>query len=243
MELVVKKNIDELSFGLAGWISAYIDKNLKEKKNFSFVLSGGTTPEKLYQLLASGEFRDKIDWTKLHFFWGDERYVPYSDERNNARMAFEKLLSHVPVKKEQVHIIQTDREPAVAAADYEKLLHRYFPLAGPTFDLVLLGMGDNAHTLSLFPGYNAVMEKKQWVRSFYLEEQQMHRITLTAPVVNAASAVVFFVSGAAKAPALQQVIEGKYDPTVYPAQVIQPLSGKLYWWVDEAAAKNLTYKK
>jgi 6-phosphogluconolactonase len=239
MEIQIAKDLDELSFKVAGWICKYIEKALKKQDRFTIVLSGGNTPKKLYQLLASPAFINRIDWKKIHIFWGDERCVPFTDERNNAGMAFDSLLNHVPVKKENIHIIRTDINPEDAAAEYEKCLHDYFPDRNHTFDLVLLGMGDNAHTLSLFPGYIVVLEKEKWVVSFFLLEQKIQRITLTAPVINAAACIVFLISGADKAASLQQVLSHEYDPNLYPSQIIHPHSGKLYWWVDEAAAVNL----
>ena len=239
MNLIIKKDSDELSKDFAVWVIDYIGKKLQQQPRFTIVLAGGSTPKKLYQLLASDKFKQKIDWSKLHFFWGDERYVPFNDEKNNAKMAFDNLLNHVTVVKESIHIIRTDIEPEASAIEYENLLHYYFPDNNKTFDLVLLGMGDNAHTLSLFPGYDVVNEKKKWVQSFYLEEQKMVRITLTAPVVNAAGCVVFLVSGSDKAAAVQHVLAGEHDPSLYPSQVIQPYNGELYWWIDEAAAADL----
>jgi 6-phosphogluconolactonase len=239
MNLIVKKDNDELSKDFAVWVTDYIEKKLQQQPRFTIVLAGGSTPKKLYRLLASGKLNYKIDWSKLHFFWGDERYVPFTDEKNNAKMAFDNLLNHVPVIKENIHIIRTDIKPEESAVEYEKLLHQYFPDKSKTFDLVLLGMGDNAHTLSLFPGYKIVQEKEKWVRSFYLEEQKIVRITLTAPVVNAAECVVFLVSGGDKAAAMQHVLAGQHDPDLYPSQVIQPFKGNLFWWIDEAAAADL----
>jgi 6-phosphogluconolactonase len=239
MNLIIKKDSDELSRDFAVWITDYIEKKLQQQSRFTIVLAGGSTPKKLYQLLASDKYKKKIDWSKLYFFWGDERYVPFSDEKNNAKMAFDNLLNHVPIIKENIHIIRTDIDPEISVAEYEKLLHQYFPDKSKTFDLVLLGMGDNAHTLSLFPGYKVVQEKEKWVRSFYLEEQKMVRITLTAPVVNAASCVVFLVSGGDKAAAIQHVLTDEHYPDLYPAQVIHPLNGQLCWWLDEAAAADL----
>jgi 6-phosphogluconolactonase len=239
MNLIIKKDSTELSKDFAVWITNYIEEKLKHQPRFTIVLSGGGTPKKLYQLLASDEFKNKIGWSKLHFFWGDERYVPLTYERNNAKMAFDNLLNHVPAVKENIHIIRTDIEAEASAVEYEKLLHEYFPDKEKTFDLVLLGMGDNAHTLSLFPGYEVVQEKGKWVSSFYLQEQKMVRITLTAPVVNAAGYVVFLVSGGDKAAAMQHVLAGEHNPDLYPSQIIQPYSGELYWWIDEAAAADL----
>lgn len=239
MNLIIKKNSDKLSIDFAVWIADYIEKKLQQQPRFTIVLAGGNTPKKLYQLLAAEEFKNKIDWSKLHFFWGDERYVPLTDEKNNAKMVFDNLLNHVAVAKENIHIIRTDIEPELSAIEYEKLLHEYFPDNDKTFDLVLLGMGDNAHTLSLFPGYEVVQEKERWVQSFYLEEQKMVRITLTAPVVNAAGCIVFLVSGSDKAAAVQHVLAGEHEPDLYPSQIIQPFNGELYWWIDEAAAADL----
>ncbi|MBO9635801.1 MAG: 6-phosphogluconolactonase, partial [Chitinophagaceae bacterium] len=187
-------------------------------------------------------YRERIQWEKLHFFWGDERAVPFEDSRNNARMTFEALLNKVPVKKEQIHIMQTDIAPDASAFAYEKILHTYFPAGNQTFDLVLNGMGDDAHTLSLFPGSPAIKEQEAWVTSFWLQAQDMHRITLTAPVVNLAKKVVFLTFGANKANALKHVIEGPANVELYPSQLIQPQSGELHWFVDEAAASELENK-
>ena len=239
MNLIIKKDSNELSKDFAEWLINYINEKLNHQTRFTIVLSGGSTPKKLYRLLASDKFKNKVDWSKLHFFWGDERYVPFTDDRNNAKMAFDNLLNHVPVVKENIHIIRTDIEPETSAIEYEKILHRYFPDKNKTFDLVLLGIGDNAHTLSLFPGYEVVNEQEKWVSSFYLAEQKMFRITLTAPIVNAAGCVVFLVSGGDKAAALQHVLAGEHEPELYPSQVIQPYNGELYWWIDEAAAADL----
>lgn len=239
MNLNVSGDTEQMGKKVADWIVNYIHQTLKKQDRFTIALSGGNTPKKLYQLLASGEYKVKIDWDKLHFFWGDERYVPFDDKGNNARMAFDTLLNHVPVAKEYVHVMRTDLPPDESAEEYEKLLHSYFDRKKHSFDLVLLGLGDNAHTLSLFPGYDVVHEKNKWVRAFYLKEQKMHRITLTAPIVNKSSRVVFLVSGADKAASLYNVLFGQHDPDLYPAQAIQPFNDGLYWFTDEAAAADV----
>ena len=243
MEIIVKKNIDELSKSLADWFVLYVADVLNKQSIFSLCLSGGSTPQKFYQILSTENYRQKIEWAKILFFWGDERAVPFNDEKNNARMAFENFLDLIPVKKEQIHIIPTDMEPADAATAYQQVLQKYFAASRHTFDFVLLGLGDNAHTLSLFPGYDVVHEKKEWVSSFYLKEQNMYRITITAPVINKAAVVAFLVSGADKAMAVQHIIKGKKNASLYPAQVIHPQKGKLYWWLDEAGAKNISIKQ
>jgi len=263
MQLIITKNIDELNWQVAEWITGYINEVLKEHERFTIVLSGGSTPKKLYQLLASNEFKEKIDWGKLHVFWGDERYVPLTDDRNNSKMAFDTLLNYVPVPKSQIHIMQTDIDPEESANEYEKILKEYFPEAASytlqatsdipmtndsrlttndpplTFDLVLLGLGDNVHTLSLFPGEEVIREKNRWVKSVFVKEVNMQRITLTAPIVNLSKRIAFLVSGKDKADAVSHVLLNEYTPDMYPAQIIKPLNGELFWFLDEAAATNL----
>jgi len=239
MNLNISKDSDQLSKRVAEWMVDFIHQTLKKQDRFVIALSGGNTPKKLYRLLASENYTDKIDWKKIHFFWGDERYVPFTDERNNAKMAFDTLLNHVPVDKSNVHIMRTDIAPDESAAAYEKLLHEYFYHKKHSFDLVFLGLGDNAHTLSLFPGYDIVHEKEKWVSSFYLEEQKTYRITLTAPIVNKSSRIAFLVTGSDKAASLYNVVYGEHDPDLYPAQLIQPFNGELYWFTDAAAAADI----
>jgi 6-phosphogluconolactonase len=239
MNLHTYKSADALSHGVAEWMSEYIRRVLREKDRFTLALSGGSTPQKLHKVLASSPFKEEIDWSKIHFFWGDERAVPFDDERNNAKMAFDSLLDYVPVKKEQIHLMRTDIEPEAAAKEYEEILHSYFDEGGHTFDLVLLGMGDDGHTLSLFPGTEIVHEKDAWTKSFYLTQQSMYRISLTAPVVNLSSAVAFLVTGNNKAQTLKQVLNGSYQPEKFPSQLIKPLKGELHWFMDEDAAAAL----
>ena len=239
MHLHTYKNADALSHGVAEWMGEYIERVLQQKGRFTLALSGGSTPQKLHKVLASSPFREKIDWSKIHFFWGDERAVPFEDERNNARMAFDSLLDHVAVKKEQIHLMRTDIEPEAAAKEYEAILHKYFDGEEKTFDLVLLGMGDDGHTLSLFPGTEIVNEKNAWTKAFYLTPQSMYRISLTAPVVNRSAAVAFLVTGKNKADTLKQVLNGSFQPNKFPSQLIKPSAGELHWFMDEDAAAAL----
>ena len=238
MQIKIYKNIDELSEQVAIWMIYYIQSILKTKDRFTIALSGGNTPKKLYQVLASEKYKHQIDWKKIHVFWGDERYVPYDDPRNNAKMAYEELLDHVPFPSDQIFRMQTDIEPEESAKEYESTLRKYF-VNENTFDLTLLGLGDNAHTLSLFPGYEIIHEKHTWVVSVFLKEQNMTRITLTAPVVNLSKRIAFLVTGADKADALVHVLEGHFVPDMYPAQIIKPENGELFWFADEAAAARL----
>lgn len=228
-----------VSFALAEWITQTIERVLQKQDRCTWVLTGGNSPKALYELLAASPYRERIAWEKLHIFWGDERAVPFADSRNNAAMTYAHLLSKVPVIPEQVHVMRTDIAPDQSALEYEKILRSYFVEPGNSFDLVLSGMGDDGHTLSLFPGTEVIHENASWVKAFYLKSQEMYRITLTAPVVNRAAYVVFLTFGANKANALHEVLQGKPDVDRYPSQIIKPASGELHWFVDEAAAAML----
>ncbi|CAN5311595.1 6-phosphogluconolactonase [soil metagenome] len=240
----ISPNTNELSKEVADWMVEYINKTLQKQDRFTLVLSGGSTPKKLHEMLASDAYKNKIDWSKIHFFWGDDRFVPFNDERNNAKMAFDTLLNHVPVVKEHIHVMQTENIlPEDSAKAYEKILLEYFPEVQnsqlTTFDLVILGMGEDGHTLSLFPGKTAVIhETEKLCTSLWLEAQDMYRVTLTHPIVNQSAAVAFLVTGSNKVKALHQVLKGIYNPDLYPSQIIKP-KGELHWFLDEAAAQGL----
>ncbi len=200
-------------------------------------LSGGSTPAALYALLATEAFAPRIDWSRLEVFWGDERCVPPDHEQSNYRMARETLLAKVPVPEANVHRIRGEGDPKLAAVSYEELLRRTL---GPTgFDLVLLGMGDNGHTASIFPGLPAVTEPSRWVLAQYVEVVGMWRVTLTPAVINAADHATFLVAGAEKAERLREVLEGPEQIEVLPSQAIRPTRGALRWLVDAAAAERL----
>lgn len=239
MELHRYKDGEALSQAAAKWIADRIAATLKKSDRFTIALSGGSTPKRLHQILAQSPYKEQIDWSKLHVFWGDERAVPFEDDRNNAKMAYDTLLNFVPVPGTQIHVMRTDITAEESASEYEKLLHQYFDKTPFSFDLVLLGMGDDGHTLSLFPGMPIVHEEKAWAKSFWLPAQDMSRITITKTITNKSAAVAFLTAGAAKAHALKEVLEGAYNPDKYPSQEIKP-SGELHWFVDEAAAANLT---
>ncbi|MCF0075036.1 6-phosphogluconolactonase [Dyadobacter sp. CY261] len=239
MELHIEKDTKALSASLAEWTNNYIQQVLAKQDRFTFVLSGGSTPKALYALLAESPYKESIPWEKLHFFWGDERAVPFEDSRNNAKMCYDELLDKVPVKAENIHVMRTDITPEESAAEYEKIVKSYFDGSETTFDFVLLGMGDDGHTLSLFPGTEVIHEQNALATSFFLQVQDMYRITLTAPVVNNAACVAFLAAGAGKAEVLKQVLKGQKNVDLYPSQIIQPSKGQLHWFVDEAAAALL----
>lgn len=239
MQIHISNDADELAGNAADWIIDLIRKTLQTSDRFTIALSGGSTPQKLHLLLSSPGYRDNVQWEKVHFFWGDERAVPFEDERNNAKMAFDTLLDKVAVNRDHIHVMRTDISPEESAAEYQQLLHEYFDNQPHTFDLVLLGMGDDGHTLSLFPGMPIVNETAAWASSFYLEAQKMHRITLTAPVVNLSAHIAFLVAGNAKAHTLKEVLKGEYQPDTYPSQLIKPVNGQLDWFLDKSAASEI----
>ena len=239
MHLHIYKDAEEVTTALADWITELIRKTLEVKEGFTIALSGGETPKKLYQKLASPPFCEKINWSRLHIFWGDERYVPFNDERNNAKMAYDNLLSKVNIPSDQVHKIWTDITPEESAKQYAKILHQYFNDRQTTFDLVLLGMGEDGHTLSLFPGNEILHDEKSWVNAIHSKEKG-ERITLMPSVVNRSASVAFLVTGKNKAKVLQEVLENSALNN-YPAQLIQPLNSELHWFIDESAAKYLKY--
>lgn len=215
-----------------------------QKGSFTVALAGGSTPRALYSQLADDPaLRSRIPWDKLHFFFGDERHAVPDSPESNFRLANETLFSKGLIKPEQITRIKGEyADTEKAALEYEQALRAYFKLNDgeyPRFDLVLLGMGDEGHTLSLFPGTKALhatnrIVVRNWVGKLYTE-----RITLTAPAANQASRVIFMVTRADKACALKAVLEGPYEPEQLPAQLIQPTSGKLFWLVDQAAGSML----
>jgi len=245
MYLHIAKTAEEFNHSIADWMVQCVVDTLKIQNRFTLVLSGGNTPKGLYELLSASPYREKIDWRKMHIFWGDERDVPFSDDRNNAKMAYETLLNHVPIPVSQIHMMQTENiTPEKSASAYEKILKQYFPTSDSefqTFDLVLLGMGDDGHTLSLFPGTTIVHEEHAWAKAYYLEAQKMYLITLTKAIVNKSKHIAFLTTSNNKAHALKEVLEGQYNPDLYPSQEIKPENGELHWFVDEAATTQLNH--
>jgi 6-phosphogluconolactonase len=217
---------------------------VQEKGSFSVALAGGSTPKALYGLLASNPLLEaKVRWSKMQFFFGDERHVPPDDAESNYRMAKEAMFAKAPVDPKQVHRIRAENSNAAEAAEeYEAELRECFQLkAGqlPRFDLVLLGMGPEGHTASLFPGTKALQEEHRLVVSNWVGKLYTDRITLTPPVFNNAARIMFLVHGAEKAPALKAVLEGPYELNQLPAQIIRPARGKVMWLVDPTAASML----
>ncbi len=207
---------------------------------FNVALAGGSTPKRVYELLASEEFAASVEWSRTHIFFGDERCVPPDDAESNFRMAQEALLSRVPIPEMNVHRIEGRGDAKANARLYEDELRGAFPNAEwPAFDLILLGMGDDGHTASLFPESAALQEQTAWVVANWAEKFKTWRITLSAPAINHARHVTFNVTGDSKAERLREVLEGYFEPHRLPAQLVRLAEGSVEWFVDKAAASAL----
>jgi 6-phosphogluconolactonase len=231
---------DGLIRAAAEQIASLLIGGVKDRGRATIALSGGSTPRSVYALLASELFRPRIPWKSVHVFWGDERCVPPDSSESNFRMAHEALLARIPIPPQNVHRILAEQSPSGAAEEYEAEIQRTFELVDvvlPRFDIVLLGLGDDGHTASLFPGSSALNERRKLVADTYIEKLKAHRITLTFPVINNASHVLFLVSGKGKAAILHKVMQG--DRLLFPAQHVRPSAGKLLWLVDQDAASQL----
>ena len=244
-EIEIVEDLSAVSRKAAQIIVGRIAEALSHKPYFSIALSGGSTPKTLFRLLVDDEtFRARIPWNKIHFFWGDERHVPPDHPESNYRMARETMLSRVPVPDVNIHRVRSEAPDAgKAAADYEQELRAFFKLESgqlPCLDCVLLGMGPDGHTASLFAGTAALRETRRLVVASYVEKFRSHRITMTASVFNHAEMIIFMVGGKEKAEVLQAVLEGKPQPDLYPAQLIRPANGKLLWLVERSAATLLS---
>ncbi len=237
--IIITPTIDELFVAAAKEVVQVVLDCRKAGRECRVALAGGSTPRGLYKLLTGAHYRTQISWDHLRIFWGDERTVPPDHHESNFRMAKEALLSHVPIPSNQVFRIEGERPAGDAAARYEAVLREQFRLSSgefPPFDLILLGMGPDGHTASLFPGTSAVAESQKLVAAPWVEKLQTHRVTLTPPVLNAGKHVVFLVSGLDKATALQVVLEGPADHARYPAQVVNPTAGHMVWLINQDAA-------
>lgn len=206
----------------------------------SLALSGGSTPRRLYEELGSQEHSEKVDWNNVHLFWGDERCVSPSSAESNYRMVRESLLARVKIPVSSIHRVLTELPPREAAIQYEQVMREFFrvPAHGlPVFDVMLLGLGSDGHTASLFPSSPVLHEHTRLAAEVFIEQKSQYRITVTLPVINNAATVIFLVSGSGKASIVGKIFEG--DSTGYPAQLVRPTSGQLFWLVDKDAAVNL----
>ena len=245
VEIRVSTTPQEL-FEAAAEVVVHTAKDAVEQRGrFTIALSGGSTPKSLFNLLATNA-RTVLPWDRMFFFWGDERHVPPTDPESNYRMAEEAMLSKIPVAAGNVFRIPAENPDAAAAADaYEQTLRKFFQLGPgeiPIFDLILLGMGPDGHTASLFPGSAGLQEKNRLAIANWVDKLKTSRLTLTLPVLNAARCVAFLVSGTDKAAVLKTVLEEDAPAEQYPSKLIRPNNGKLIWLVDRAAASDLSTK-
>jgi len=238
----VFKSPEILLSALADFIVAKAREYINRDGRFNFVLSGGSSPKKLYELLASVAFRDAIEWQKVYFFFGDERYVPLDHPDSNFRMVQHTLFTPLGILEKQIFAVNTTLSPTEAALDYEQRIRQHFSGDTCRFDLILLGLGDNSHTASLFPHTTVLYEKKALIKEVFVEEVGMYRITFTAPLINAARNIVFLVYGASKAEAVEHILNDGLDLEKYPAQLIKPEKGDLHWFVDDAAAGSMDFR-
>ena len=235
----IYKSVDETIIALADYFVQTVNAVIKERGRCAIVLSGGNSPKKLYTLLSSSDYGRQIDWDKIYFFFGDERYVPFADPDNNGAMAKKALFDPLRIPDANIFYINTSLPPAESATKYSQRILSHFKKKPLQFDLVLLGLGDDAHTASLFPHTPVLKEHKALVKAVYLEDKQVNRITLTAPLINEAHNIAFLVYGESKAKAVHEVLKGKRDFENYPAQLIETEMGALDWFLDEAAAGEI----
>jgi 6-phosphogluconolactonase len=244
-EIRVLTTPQELFAAAAEEVVRAANEAVSQRGRFTIALSGGSTPKSLFNLLASNA-KAALPWDRTFFFWGDERHVPPTDPDSNYRMVEEAMLSKVPVPPGNIFRMPAENPDAAAAAEaYEKTLRKFFQLeAGgvPRFDLILLGMGPDGHTASLFPGTAALQEKSRLVVANWVEKLKTHRLSFTLPVLNAARCVAFLVSGTDKAATLKTVLEEKAPGEQYPSKLVSPTDGRLIWFVDRAAASELSTK-
>jgi len=240
-QIIVMDSAQELYVRAAEEIAHFAGEAICTDGEFTLGLTGGGTPASTYELLAT-RFHLSVDWKEVHFFWGDERCVPPDDPASNFGMANRTMLSRLTLRPEQVHRIRGEDEPARAADDYQQHLRDFFRLEAsqfPSFNLVMLGLGENAHIASLFPHHPALDENRRLAVAVKVAATPSWRITLTLPVINHAQRVMFLVSGDGKAEAVKNVLQGASAPKEYPAQLVKPQNGQTLWLLDRAAASRL----
>lgn len=238
--LKIFKTPEAVLTALADFIVEKSKEAISKNGKFNVALSGGSSPKKLYELLASDLYKTKIEWSNVFFFFGDERYVPLYHRDSNYLMTVHALFEPLSISNDNIFSVNTSLPPAEAAKDYEQRILDHFLELPARFDLILLGLGDNSHTASLFPHTNVLHEKKALVKEIFVDEVNMYRITFTAPLINSAHNIAFLVYGAGKAVAVHHILRDAKDIELYPAQLIHPISGNLYWFLDDEAAARIT---
>jgi len=239
MTFHILKTNPELIKAIAGHFISVSKNAIASRGEFNVVLSGGSSPKKLYELLASPEYKEQVNWKKVNFFFGDERYVPANDPENNAYMVKRTLFNPLNISESNIFPINTSLSPQESAKSYTTIITAHLDRQELQFDLILLGLGDNAHTASLFPYTPVLTDKSISVQAVFLEGQKNFRISMTAALINQSRNIAFLVYGQEKAEAVHHVLEDEFDPEKYPAQLINPVKGELHWFLDEPAASLL----
>ena len=240
-EVRILPDAERLAIAAAEHFVALAGEAIAARGLFSVALAGGSTPRAAYVLLATEEYAVRVDWSRVHVFWGDERCVPPDHLDSNYRMAREVLLDHVSVPQQNVHRLHGEACSGDVEALYEVELRKVFRAGVPRLDLVMLGMGQDGHTASLFPGTEVLDEQRLWVVAHYVDSVLGWRVTLSPLVINAARNVIFIISGADKSDAVREVLEGPSQPYLLPAQLVNPDEGHLLWLLDEEAAALLEH--
>jgi 6-phosphogluconolactonase len=240
MKRHIYNNEQELIAAFANYFIEQANYFINNSGQFNVALAGGSSPKRVYELLASSEYRDKINWSNIYFFFGDERYVPANDPQYNGLMVEQALFNPLRISSDHIFNIDTSYPPVEAARKYTETIAAHFNKKPIQFDLILLGLGDNSHTASLFPFTEILNANTASVKAVYLIEENVYRISMTAPMINQAKNIAFLVFGEKKAEAVQAVINGEYDPEQFPAQLIKPINGNLHWFLDDKAARMLT---
>lgn len=237
--LHIAENTDALIASAAEFFVSQAATSIQEQGRFTVALSGGSSPKKLFTLLASDAWRNRVEWTNVFFFFGDERFVPADDEQSNYRMARETLFTPLGISSQQIFPVNTTLTPEESAKAYEQALLQHFK-TGHAFDLIWLGLGDDAHTASLFPHTEVIHEKKALVKEVFVKKVDQYRITFTAPLINAARAVAFLTYGSSKADAVHHIFDDPFQPEEFPAQLVKPASGDVHWFIDREASMKLS---
>jgi len=239
-DLKIFKDIEEVINVLAEIIGEASQKAIIDHGQFNFVLSGGSSPKKLYQLLASEKFKNKIDWNNTYFFFGDERFLPENDPNRNSTMVKEALFNPLEINTSNIFEVDTSGTPEESAQKYWESISKHFEAKPVNFDFILLGLGDNSHTASLFPNTSVLEETEATVRSVFVEEVDMFRITMTAPLINQSKDIAFLVFGEEKSEAVFHILEDKSGSMhQYPARLIQSDEKNVQWFLDSSAASKL----
>ena len=233
------KDAEALSIAAAHLFVETCNRCIAAKGKFVVALSGGNTPNRLYQLLATPEFSKNIEWNKVFIFWGDERFVPHTDSDSNYRMVKENLLDYITIPPKNISPVPTEGKAKDCAKQYEQIIHSFFGKKKIVFDCVLLGIGNDGHTASLFPGTDILKEKKKLIKEVWVEEKQIWRISFTLSLINNSKQVIFLVAGKDKNEVVAKILGDRIEKPLLPSQLVKPAKGIVYWMLDDEAASLL----